>query len=139
MNETKQLHLYSCNVPSSRYVFKNGKIANFIGGIYTTHIEQEIAELDFEVANDHPNIFVDPKRRVISADELDPMAVLKKKLRAELKAEMDAEAATGRDFGNSAQGKNQGLQTSATVAQVSSASNGAGIAAGSIKVPSQPK
>lgn len=133
----KQLHLFMSNIPSSRYIFKNGKVANFVGGIYTTSIASEIEELDSEVDNGHPHISIDSSRRVISADELDPMVALKKKLRAEILAEQAAINPPGRDFGQSDEGKQVGLQTSASIAPVTAGSQG--IAAGSIKVASAPK
>lgn len=137
MATEKQLHLFFSNIPSIRFIFSTGKSADFIRGIYTTSIQQEIDELNKEVELGHPHISVDKNKLTIAADELDPLMVLKKKIRAEVLAEQAAEQAAqvGRDFGNSSTAKDAGLQTSASIAPVTAGS----IAAGSIKVASTTK
>lgn len=130
---TPLLHLYLSNIPSCRYIFRSGKVANFVGGIYTTAIAAEITELDAEIAEGHPHLSIDVNRKVIAADELDPLAVLKKKLRAEILAEQEAAQKQQRDFGSSESPTGKGLQTSATLAPISAASIVAGTPTGKHK------
>lgn len=129
MSEVKTLHLFQSNLQSHNFVFKNGTVAHFIRGVYTTDIESEIDELNAEIKARHPHIFIDPNRVTIAADELDPMSALKKKLKEEIRAEMEAAAGTTtRNMGSTAQAKDGGQVNSNTVAPV---------AAGAIKVGSK--
>jgi hypothetical protein len=119
------VHLFNSNLPSVRYIFKSGDAAIFVNGVYTTNDPEKIAELTAECKRGHPNLFVDAKRVTVSMDELNPMAVLRKKIREELLAEQ----AAARDMGNSIAKAGTGQVNTAGLA---------GIAASSIKVASAP-
>ena len=120
------LHLFKSNLPSSKYVFRSGRVAEFVGGNYLTKNQEEINELTKEISYGHPHIFVEAGRETVAADELDPMSVLRKKIRNELLAEMqEASGNPHRDMGNTTQHSGAGqLNTAGLVA-----------AASSIKVP----
>ena len=124
--QEEQVHLFNSNLPSVRYIFKSGEAATFVNGVYTATDPDKIAELTLECKRGHPNLFIDPKRVTVSMDELNPMAVLRKKIRDELLAEQ----AAARDMGNSTAKAGQGQVNTAGLA---------GIAASSIKVASAPK
>jgi hypothetical protein len=117
------VHLFNSNLPSVRYIFKSGEAAVFVNGVYTTNDPEKIAELTTECKRGHPNLFIDQKRVTVSMDELNPMAVLRKKIREELLAEQ----AAARDMGNSIAKPGTGQVNTAGIA---------GIAASSIKVAS---
>lgn len=63
-----------------RYVFKNGNVALFKGGRYATDIESEIKELEDEVKNRHPTIYVDSAEAETDALVDDPIANLRKEI-----------------------------------------------------------
>ena len=136
----QMLDLFKSNIPSSRYIFKDGTVANFTQGIYTTSIQEYIKELDTEILKGHPHISRESGRAQVSLDELDPVSVMKKKLKAEILAEMAIAAGNpDRDMGSSTQDKNAGVVTSAGISSMAagSASGSPSIAAGSIKVASK--
>lgn len=72
--------VFRSNVSSVRYVFKNGKTAAFLSGVYTTNIAHEIEELDAEIASGHPN-FTANVTEVVQL--IEPMEVLKARFIAE--------------------------------------------------------
>lgn len=74
------LNVYKSTFPSINYLFKNGKAAIFVQGAYRTNVAWEIQELEAEVANNHPHIFVDAKEKTIEARLVDPMEALKDKI-----------------------------------------------------------
>ena len=71
------------------YIMKNGKPANFVEGEFVTSVPSEIAELDDEVANGHPIIYIDGGDSAVVVAE-DPMAGLKANMRAQILAEIAA-------------------------------------------------
>ena len=119
--------VFRCAVLSSRYVFKNGKVAPFIGGKYTTDIAHEIAELDAEIAQRHPHITAN-KEEVVTLSE--PMEVLKQKFFAEFEAAQKAALNKNNDAGTSEQGKlNVANSTTVAAGMAGSDSTGTGPAA----------
>ena len=94
--------VFRSSIPSSRYVFKNGKVAPFIGGKYTTDIAHEIAELDAEILQKHPNITANVEEIV---DTIEPLEALKAKFFEQFKAEQAAQLLKTNNVGVSDQGK----------------------------------
>ena len=116
--------VYKSSLPNIQYLFKNGKSAAFIGGAYYTDVESEIKELDEEVKNRHPIIYVDPAQAQIDSADLDPMSVLKKKFFAEFAAQQAAAIQKDRDMGTTVQtGILQGIANSTTIADAMSGSD----------------
>lgn len=96
-----------------RYVFKNGSVALFKGGRYATDVEAEIKELEDEVKNRHPTIYVDSAEAETDALVDDPIANLRKEIINDYL----------RNMGNSEQKPNTGVLTSAGTAAVAATSN----------------
>jgi hypothetical protein len=111
-----QIHLFKSRMSSCNYIFKNGKIAQFIRGEYTTNVAYEVAELEYEVSLGHPQIFINDQERVVAVDRNDPIAALRRKIIAEererIMAEVRAATALDRDMGTSEQGKFKPASTS---------------------------
>jgi hypothetical protein len=129
VEQTKPLpRLYKHRLGSAQYHFGileypdgkvnksvNGKAALFIvgpgqqWGRYATSnpIEQQL--LDNEIALDHPNIFIDPTERELTAEMADPVYFLTQRIRAQVIQEMQEAMAKAtnpdRDMGTSEQGK----------------------------------
>ena len=111
------LHVFKSRIPSCKFLFKNGKEANFIGGKFMTDNESEIAELQAEVDLRHPHIYVDPEEAKVDSERVDPLEQIRMKAVAEYLAKQAAAVATTNDRGNTAQGgKLEGIANSATVA-----------------------
>jgi hypothetical protein len=116
--------VFKSSLPNIQYLFKNGKSAAFIGGAYYTDVESEIKELQDEVTNRHPIIFIDPAQSQIDSADLDPMSVLKKKFYAEFLAQQAAAVQKDRDMGTTSQtGVLQGIANSTTIAEAMSGSD----------------
>lgn len=94
--------VFRSNISSSRYVFKNGKVAPFIGGKYTTNIKHEVDELDAEIEMKHPHISAN-KEEVVNT--IEPLEALKAKFFAEFQAAQAANILKDNDAGISEQGK----------------------------------
>lgn len=97
----KMLHQFKSTIPSCKYILSNGKNANFVGGIYRTSLDHEVAELQNEIKLEHPHIEYIGQ---ISADDLDPVAVLKRKAVEEYLANQRAAIDPSRDMGTSTPG-----------------------------------
>lgn len=106
----KTLHVFLSSMQSVQYLFSNGKVAGFQFGKYMTDSESEAAALNAEIAAGHPVISrpINESERTIQSDALDPMSMLKAKLRAEIIAEELLKNATAvnpqNDMGTSATG-----------------------------------
>lgn len=94
--------VFRANIPSCRYVFKEGKVAAFLSGKYTTNIAGEISELDAEVALGHPNITANAEEVL---DVIEPLELLKKRHIEEYLASVAKSIAKSNDAGFSDQGK----------------------------------
>ena len=92
-------------IPSCKYIFKNGKEAAFVGGIFDTDIPQEVAELEAEVAAGHPQIFIDPDQFVIDTAQIDPLAEIKRKAIEEYLAAQKAASDPANDRGTTEESK----------------------------------
>jgi len=127
--------VFRSNISSCRYVFKNGKVAPFIGGKYTTDIKHEIDELDAEIDMKHPHISAN-KEEVVSTVE--PLEALKARFFAEFQAAQAANLLKDNDAGTSEQGKlNVANSTTVAAGMADSSSTGAapslGLKVGAVK------
>jgi len=117
------LRVFKSTIPSISYLYKDGVSAVFQFGVHRTADPARIAELEAEVAANHPHIYIDPKEREIDEDMVNPENVLRAKLRAEILAEL---ADPNRDMGAYEQ---QALKPSSTAdistADISGSSNSA--------------
>lgn len=115
---------YFSTFPSCQYVFKSGKVAAFIGGIYRTNIKSEIEELDSEIAEGHPNLYV-TEEKTVDTTKLDPLANLKEKIIADYIAAQAKAVDPTNDMGteSTSPGKPAGMQTSAGTVNLASKSN----------------
>lgn len=80
--------LYLSRLPSCNYVFSSGKIAHFIGGEYFTDDHMEKIELDRLVADSHPHIYQDDKRKEVDVNALSPLEEIKRKAIEEYQASL---------------------------------------------------
>lgn len=122
------LRVFKATLPSVNYIFKNGKPAIFVNGMYTTDVPFEIEELDAEIATRHPHIFIDESMREIDSAKVDPIAALREKIIAEYQATMAAATSLDNDLGNSTQGALKPA-SSVDIAAASAGGSGAGLAA----------
>ena len=129
------LRVFKATLPSVNYIFKNGKPAIFVNGMYTTDVPFEIEELDAEIATRHPHIFIDESMREIDSAKVDPIAALREKIIAEYKATMEAATAQDNDLGTSTQGALKPA-SSVDIAAASAGGSGAGLAARILKASS---
>lgn len=74
------VNVFFARMSSCRYVFGDGSEAAFVGGRYTTDDPNKIAELNREIKLNHPHIYVDSAMVQVNSEDLDPMAVLKKRI-----------------------------------------------------------
>ena len=51
--------VFKNTMPNTQYLFKNGKSAQFVGGRYETDNSVEIFELDSEIQNGIPHLYID--------------------------------------------------------------------------------
>jgi hypothetical protein len=123
------VHVFKSTMPSINYIFKNGKAAPFVGGIFTTDVQSEIDELEAEVLNRHPHIYIDEAQKIVQSEMLDPLNALRAKFFEEfqkLQAEktMDPNA----DMGTS---ESQPVKPASSVDIAPAAAGGSGTALGS--------
>ena len=78
-------------------------MAEFRGFDYFTDDPGKIKELDAEIANKHPSIYVDQNRLQVDSSEIDPMAAMKKRIIEEYLAQQAAHGDPNRDMGNTVQ------------------------------------
>lgn len=113
-----KLHQFFIDKTASRYVFKSGKVAEFHGGAYRTSIESEIKELNAEIAAGIGSIWLVPGQEVIDSDDLDPVAVLKRKIIAEYEAEKARSESNGTSTYDISRSKIAGTNVAGTTVQV---------------------
>jgi hypothetical protein len=94
---------YFSRVPSIKYIFKNGKEAAFIGGVFDTDFESEIVELDAEIKSGHPHIFTDASQLTVDSEQVDPIEEIKKRAIAEYLASVKAVSDVTNDRGTTVQ------------------------------------
>lgn len=126
MQEPAVKRVFKCTYENCSYFFSNGKKAAFIGGKYITDIPSEIAELEWEVANNHPNIKIDENE--YSVDITNPIEEIKRKAVEEYKASMEiatkAAVDPKRDLGTSEKSdKLQGITSSSSISKAAAGSS----------------
>ena len=119
------LRVFKATLPSVNYIFKNGKPAIFVNGMYTTDVPFEIEELDAEISTRHPHIFIDESMREIDSAKVDPIAALREKIIAEYKATMAAATSMDNDRGTAEAPK---LKPASTSDIMEAAAGGSGVA-----------
>jgi hypothetical protein len=129
--KAKQKALFKSAIRYCLYLFPNGKPAHFIDHRFATDVVSEIEHLENEIAGGHTMLSVDLNERVVESYE-DPIAGLRAKILAEVKAEMAAATNPENQMGNSQQGP-LNMATSASI--VDMASGSAGKASGVSTVP----
>jgi len=135
-----KLHEYHMDKTACRYIFKSGKVATFVGGIFRTSSELEIKELDAEIEAGIGSIFTMPGSEVVDSDDIDPIAVFKRKIIAEYEAEKARSLNNGESFsdtntkpvGTNAMGGNAGTSNSGVATAAVGAARA--VPAGSIKL-----
>jgi len=81
-----KLHQFYMDKTAARYIFKDGKIAEFIGGVYRTAIVGEIEQLKKEIEHGVSSIWQVPGQEIVDSDDIDPIAVMKRRIIAEYEA-----------------------------------------------------
>ena len=134
-----KLHQFFMSKDSCRYVFKSGKIAVFEGGVYRTTSEVESAELVEQIQAGIGAIWQERGQEVVDSDDIDPVAVFKRKVIAEYEAEKARSLDNGESFSDtSGSGKAVGTSKNSGGNAAASTSGAAsivgGVPAGSIKL-----
>jgi hypothetical protein len=129
------LKLYKSTIPSINFILGNGKPCIFINGRFATDVDSEISALDYEIKLGHPHIRVDDAEPTIDSDMVDPMEVLRAKMRAEIIAEMAAATNPDNDMGTSTQSSLKPASSS-DIAPAAIGGSGAGLAARLMSVSS---
>jgi hypothetical protein len=93
------LKVFFSKAPTTGYVFQSGRAIHFVDHKYATNSPAEIAELEKECSYLESNYFIDETKLEIDSSELDPIAVIKAKARAEARAEVAAATTITRDMG----------------------------------------
>lgn len=121
-----QMNIYFCTVPHSRYVFRDGAVATFTSGRFLTDNPSQIAELDWEIKNRHPTIWVDKDNLTIDPKMLDPMEVMKAKIIAEYLEDQRLAATLNpnNDMGNNERASNLNVANSRTIAPLAAGGSG---------------
>ena len=127
---TPTLFLFKSRADVMGYVFKSGKGIHFMQGQYATSAKNEIAELTEECENGHPNFYIDPKQKMVSQEELDPMHKIRAQIREEERAKLLAATDINRDMGSTMQdGKLTGISNSQSIIGAMAASESQAAAA----------
>lgn len=120
--------LFKSNHSSIKYIFRDGTVAVFVYGKYSTSNKKYIEELQAECSVGHPHIFIDAKEKVIDTEKIDPISKLKEQLRAEILEDMARQSNPQNDFGNSDQG-NLNPASTMDIAAVAGGGDGSQLAA----------
>lgn len=87
MSPNTLLRVFKCSLPSTNYVFKNGKPAVFQNNRFCTANPAEILELQTEIDAGHPHLYVDPNEEQIEARLVNPVEAMKDRIIQEYLAE----------------------------------------------------
>lgn len=112
----KKYHQFFSRRPRISIIMPSGRSIHFSGGMYVTSNEQEIEFLNAEVAAGHPMIYVKDNEKVITEEQLDPLAAVKKRAIDEYLAQQKRQQDPERDMGNSVQEQN--LTTSQSIKNI---------------------
>lgn len=92
--------LFKSSIPNIFMILASGTKAEFANGIFFTTDEDDIAYLTKEVKRGHPHIYIDANEPEIDTDAVTPYEQLRKKIRQELMAEMQAAGDVSNQRGN---------------------------------------
>lgn len=119
---SKQFHQYFSNRMRLTIVTPRGKQLYFNGFTYVTDKADEIEFLDGEIAAGNKMLYVKEEQKVVTAEQLDPVAAIKKKAVEEYLAAQQSQQDPERDVGKSVKGAEK-LVTSKTIANMMAGSN----------------
>jgi hypothetical protein len=120
--DQEKFNVYFSSFPSCQYVFKSGKVAPFVGGRYTTKIQSEITELDHEISEGHPHIYVKKGMETAVAADLDPLSAIKKRAVEEYLAAQAKALDPTNDMGSTVAAKGAGQINTSGIAMVTAGS-----------------
>jgi hypothetical protein len=101
MKDGPKQRLYKSDRKSMQVCTDKGKVVVFVAGLYFTADEEIIAYLDREIKAGMPGISYSQEELYFDPEKYDPMAKLRKQVRAELLAEMARAAGNPeRDMGS---------------------------------------
>lgn len=103
VQEKPNKRLYWATMPFMNYIFPRGKVAVFRHHRYATDIQEEIQNLDNEVAQNHPHIYVKPDMMYLTEEMEDPMKAFRSKIIAEYLADQAKHVNPLNDMGKTIQ------------------------------------
>lgn len=103
VQEKPNKRLYWATMPFMNYIFPRGKVAVFRHHRYATDIPEEIQNLDNEVAQNHPHIYVKPDMMYLTEEMEDPMKAFRSKIIAEYLADQAKHVNPLNDMGKTIQ------------------------------------
>lgn len=113
------LKKFKAHIKSCSYFTSKGMQVAFINGEYVTGNEDIITELEAEVANGHPHIYVDATDAEVDTEALSPIEIIRQEAYAQAKKDLLAQMTENKDFGNDAPNAfAQSLANSRTVGEV---------------------
>lgn len=119
---------------SCKYVFKSGKTAVFEGGVYRTTVESEIKELNEEITAGIGAIWLISGQEIVDSDDIDPVAVFRRKIIAEYEAEKARSLDNGQSFSDNNPAKAAGTGLVGTASATSNSGAARMVVPGSIKI-----
>lgn len=127
-----KLHEFHMSKDTMRYVFKSGKVAEFFGGIFRTSNEKEADELKNEIELGIGAIWQERGSEIVDSDDIDPVAVFKRKIIAEYEAEKARSLDNGVSFSDTSAAKPHGTGSVGVAAAVSNSGAARVVTPGSI-------
>lgn len=100
----KDLHRLFKSTQDTSFIFSRGKYAHFVRGRYLTKIPSEIAELDAEIAQGNPHIYVDPNEYEVDKNLEDPHEAVKRQAIKDYLVSLARATNPENDAGKSVQG-----------------------------------
>lgn len=129
------LHVFRSQAAVMGYSLKDGSVIHFVNGMYATADKKHIEELTELCTSGHYNYFLDEKEITVDSEILDPMAMLRARIREEERIKLIAATDVNRDMGQTDQsGKLGGIANSQSVMGAVASSNGASTGAGNVTV-----
>lgn len=92
--------VYKNTLLNSQYLFANGKSAHFVAGRYETSDPNEIAELDREINNGVPHLYIDPEDSTRDTGKEDFVRERQKQATIDALREYEAKQGKGAVTGN---------------------------------------
>jgi hypothetical protein len=112
------LKKFKAHIKSCSYFSSKGMQVAFINGEFITGNEDLITELEAEVKNGHPHIYVDANDAEVDTEALSPLEVIRQQAYEQAKEDLLRQMMENRDFGNHAPNPfAQSLANSGTVSE----------------------